>query len=168
MASKKTKIVCAALCVLFFAMMVVMTVLPEDKAPVETKEEAVDCFVGAPVITVSGSIRQTRYCPILTMRFYNHDTEPVSAVKVLIRSYNVYDEEIWRSAPCRVIYQEHRIQPGEEATACYTLPDNTKRAEIYLYSIYYPDGIKPEWGDREATTEQIDLYAPKTVIKYEY
>lgn len=167
MASKGTKIVCIGICILFFAMMIVAFALPEKETPVETKEEAVNCFVGSNPITISGSIEKGNYFPLLKLRFYNRDTEPVSAVKMLIRSYNVYDEEIRDGSPYHAIYQEYRIQPGSENVATYSLPHNAKKAEIYLYSVYYPDQIKSEWGDRRATPEQIDLYAPKTVIKYE-
>lgn len=169
MASKKTKIICAALCALWLVLLIVSYVLPkeEEEAPAKPEAEIVNCFVGAAPVTISGSIVQYRNYSLLKMNLHNRDTTPVSALKVFIRCYSAYDDEITDGAPCHVIYEQYKIQPDGTNKAEYCLPEYTKRVDIYLYSVYYFDQIKPEWGDRKATREQIDLYAPKTVIKYD-
>lgn len=169
MASKKTKIICAALCALWLVLLIVSYVLPkeEEEAPAKPEAEIVNCFVGAAPVTISGSIVQYRNYSLLKMNLHNRDRTPVSALKVFIRCYSAYDDEITSGAPCHVIYEQYKIQPDGTNAAEYCLPEYTKRVDIYLYSVYYFDQIKPEWGDRKATREQIDLYAPKTVIKYD-
>lgn len=167
MASKKTKIICAALCALWLVLLIVSYVLPKEEAPAKPEAEIVNCFVGAAPITISGSIVQYRDYSLLKMNLHNRDTTPVSALKVFIRCYSAYDDEITSGAPHHVIYEQYKIQPDGTNKAEYCLPEYTKRVDIYLYSVYYFDQIKPEWGDRKATREQIDLYAPKTVIKYD-
>lgn len=167
MASKKTKIICAALCTLWFVFLIVSYALPKEEAPIEPEAEIVNCFVGAAPITISGSIVQYRSYSLLKMDLHNRDTAPVSALKVFIRCYSAYDDEIIDGAPRHAIYERYKIQPDGTNTAEYCVPAYTKRVDIYLYSVYYSDRMKPEWGDRKATWEQIDLYAPKTVIKYD-
>lgn len=167
MASKKTKIICAALCALWLVLLIVSYVFPKEEAPAKPEAEIVNCFVGAAPVTISGSIVQYRDYSLLKMNLHNRDTTPVSALKVFIRCYSAYDDEITSGAPHHVIYEQYKIQPDGTNKAEYCLPEYTKRVDIYLYSVYYFDQIKPEWGDRKATREQIDLYAPKTVIKYD-
>ena len=167
MASKKTKIICAALCALWLVLLIVSYVLPKEEAPAKPEAEIVNCFVGAAPITISGSIVQYRNYSLLKMNLHNRDTTPVSALKVFIRCYSAYDNEITDGAPCHVIYEQYKIQPDGTNATEYRIPSYTKKVEISLYSVYYFDQIKPEWGDRKATREQIDLYAPKTVIKYD-
>lgn len=167
MASKKTKIICAALCALWLVLLIVSYVLPKEETTGKPETEIVNCFVGAAPVTISGSIVQYRDYSLLKMNLHNRDTTPVSALKVFIRCYSAYDDEITSGAPHHVIYEQYKIQPDGTNKAEYCLPEYTKRVDIYLYSVYYFDQIKPEWGDRKATREQIDLYAPKTVIKYD-
>ena len=94
MASKKTKIICAALCALWFVLLIVSYVLPKEETTCKPEAEIVNCFVGAAPVAISGSIVQYRNYSLLKMNLHNRDTTPVSALKVFIRCYSAYDDEI--------------------------------------------------------------------------
>lgn len=112
MASKKAKIICAALCALWFVLLIVSYVLPKEETTGKPETEIVNCFVGAAPVTISGSIVQYRNYSLLKMNLHNRDTTPVSALKVFIRCYSAYDDSFEKRADCKVGRPPCRVFPA--------------------------------------------------------
>lgn len=92
--------------------------------------------------------------PELSISIRNTSGKDIEAVKFYAVPVDVYGEEINDWTRQDHLYTDNKIPAGGSTSIQYQfIEDSVKTVNLYVYSVYYSDGI--EWGNRDATESEI-------------
>lgn len=100
---------------------------------------------------VSSVMRESKRCNNVVIIFGNKTDAVISAVQYLITYKNVYGEVISKE---RLIF-DSKIQQCDYKTYEFNVAKKIKFIEIRVYSVYYYNNYKKEWGTRKINTTEI-------------
>lgn len=100
---------------------------------------------------VSSEMCENKRCNNVVITFGNKTDAVISAVQYLITYKNVYGEVISKE---RLIF-DSKIQQRDYKTYEFNVAKKIKFIEIRVYSVYYYNNCKKEWGTRKINTTEI-------------
>lgn len=125
----------------------------EAKSSGNSKNSA---FEGDPGIKVSANLSKSSIdYPELNISITNTTQKDILAVKLYVVYFDVYGEEVKVFSKDQELFTDETIAAGKSGNISveHILEKNIKKANLYVYSVYFADGT--QWGDKDALKSAI-------------
>lgn len=109
-------------------------------------------------MTVTSSIEEDSYHNIVYITLKNNTESVISAVQFLVTGKNVYGEVVENDKR----FSDRLIQSLQSVKLKVVVNRRIKFADIRVYSVYYYNNCRKEWGNRKTSCKDMIKYLPVT------